>query len=89
MIHSEVQKSLHHTVRIYTCNVTSNSGKNDAFVNLLHSPRGETEARRSVWPDQRQLVLFLLFHAKVRALVDASARETCIEKSHRSLDEAL
>ena len=38
-------------------------------MNLLHSPRGKTETRRSVWPDQSeiQLVLFLLFHAKVRA----------------------
>ena len=55
---------------------------NDALVSLLHSPRGETETRRLVWPDQseRQLVLFLLFHAKVRARADSSARETCIEK---------
>ena len=39
------------------------SKRTDAFVNLLHSSRYETETRRSVWPDQsqRQLVLFLLF----------------------------
>ena len=32
--------------------------RDDAFVSFLHSPRGETETRRSVWPDQsqRQLV---------------------------------
>ena len=56
--------------------------RNDAFVNLLHSPRGEFETRRSVWPDQShiQLVLFLLFHAKVRARTDTPSQKTCIEK---------
>ena len=69
MIHSEVQMSLHllSTVRpiLYA----------DAFSNPLHSPRGETETRRLVWPDQsqRQLVLVLLFHTKVRARAYASA----------------
>ena len=77
-------------MNVHKCNGLSDSSKrNDAFVNLLHSPSGETETRRSVWPNRSwiQLVLFLLFHAKVRACANASAWETCIEKSPRSLDE--
>ena len=77
-------------MNVHKCNGLSDSSKrNDAFVSLLHSPSGETETRRSVWPNRSwiQLVLFLLFHAKVRACANASAWETCIEKSPRSLDE--
>ena len=62
----------------YLQGLSDSSKRNDTFVSLLHSPDGESETRRSVWPDQsqRQLVLFLLFHANVRARADASARET-------------
>ena len=58
-------------------------------MGLLHSPRGETKTRRQLAGLETETTCAVFNGSMVRVRADASACETYLEKSPRSLDEKL